>query len=293
MKKLIPLILLFSFSLIVTAQAQESLEAKRLELLGIAMTYLGTPYRYGAESPSAFDCSGFVRYVYRKLDGRELPRSSRDYMKTGVEIAVKDALPGDIFVFNTVGNLPSHIAIFTGQGFIHAVSDGPKTGVIISPMNDSYWSKRILAVRQVLPRVDMAVIPGGSGKAGSAPAPASPAPSVSQPPSAAGKALVDIEVAIPKAKSLTEDPVKTQSGTEIAFTLQNGSGTKQKFTVIFIMLEKKTLKLHEIYEERLTLTVNESFTLPAYSFDIAGKYRLIVKDAKGNHLLERTFEVAD
>ena len=47
-----------------------------------AYKHIGTPYRYGARGPKAFDCSGFTSYVYRQF-GIELSRSSRDQARDG------------------------------------------------------------------------------------------------------------------------------------------------------------------------------------------------------------------
>ena len=47
----------------------------RDRVVHIAASKAGTPYRYGASGPRAFDCSGFTRWVFAKI-GRHLPRTS-------------------------------------------------------------------------------------------------------------------------------------------------------------------------------------------------------------------------
>jgi peptidoglycan endopeptidase LytE len=116
-----------------------------------AKQFLGAPYIYGAESPAGFDCSGFVRYVYRTAAGITVPKSSRSIWDTGKPVEPEAAKPGDIMVFNTVGNTASHVGILLEDGsLIHAVSSGPRTGVIISPRADRYFGPRILGFRSFI-----------------------------------------------------------------------------------------------------------------------------------------------
>jgi len=298
---LVPVIVLAGAA--VLAFGDDAADRIRQAVLDAAARYQGVPYRYGAESPEAFDCSGFVRWVYREASGLELPRSARDYMAVGQEVQAALAMPGDIFVFNTVGTRASHVALFTGSSLIHAVSDGPRTGVIISPMDDPYWSARIMSVRQVLP-----ASASGSGLATATPGAPTPTPAPVQAPApapapaaissasqsvAADKAVVDIGVKIPAEKEAFVDPVATQSGTGIAFTITNASGIANDFTVMFVVLDKKTLAVHELYRQKITLGLGQSISLPAYAFDKPGKYRLIVKGDWGAHLVERTFVVSE
>ena len=63
--------------------------------VGIAMQYLGVPYKKGGMSPSAFDCSGFVGYVYRQL-GYSLPRTTGGIAAAGTKLPLSQAQPGDI-----------------------------------------------------------------------------------------------------------------------------------------------------------------------------------------------------
>jgi hypothetical protein len=122
----------------------------RQSIIETALGYRGVPYVYGAESPEAFDCSGFVRYVYDKAAGIDLPRSSREQFDVGVPVD-GSAKPGDILVFDTVGGGPSHVGIFLGKGtMIHAASEGPATGVIVSSLRDRYYVKRLLGARNFL-----------------------------------------------------------------------------------------------------------------------------------------------
>jgi cell wall-associated NlpC family hydrolase len=103
-------------------------------VVGIAMQYLGVPYRWGGASPSGFDCSGFVMYVFAKI-GISLPHSTYALWNVGVPVSRDQLQPGDLVFFNGLG----HMGIYIGSNqFIHA----PHTGdvVKISSMNGWYAS---------------------------------------------------------------------------------------------------------------------------------------------------------
>ena len=127
-----------------------------------AYKHIGTPYRYGARGPKAFDCSGFTSYVYRQF-GINLSRSSRDQARDGkaVEGTYADMQKGDIIIFGARASRRSigHVGIFIemmpdGQDFtfIHAATHG---GVTVSHIKEEYYSARFLGARRVLPDFDI------------------------------------------------------------------------------------------------------------------------------------------
>ena len=91
-----------------------------------ALALVGTPYRYGGNTPaSGFDCSGLVGYVFRDAAGIQLPRTSADMgAMDKPEIPEKRLESGDLVLFAS-GRKISHVGIYVGEGrFVHAPNSG-------------------------------------------------------------------------------------------------------------------------------------------------------------------------
>jgi cell wall-associated NlpC family hydrolase len=101
------------------------------QAVAIAEQYLGVPYVWGGASPSGFDCSGLVMYVYGRL-GVSLPHNAAAQYGMGTPVP-RDALePGDLVFFDGLG----HVGIYVGGGsFIHA----PHTGTVVQISSLSGW----------------------------------------------------------------------------------------------------------------------------------------------------------
>jgi cell wall-associated NlpC family hydrolase len=100
-------------------------------VVGIAMQFLGTPYVYGGSSPSGFDCSGFVMYVYAQI-GVSLPHNAAAQYGYGTPVSRSALQPGDLVFFNGLG----HNGIYIGGGqFIHS----PHTGDVVKISSLSGW----------------------------------------------------------------------------------------------------------------------------------------------------------
>lgn len=114
-----------------------------------AVSMAETPYRYGGDSPEdGFDCSGFVRYVFQKSMGWQLPRTSLEMSHEGEPLREDQLRPGDLVFFNTQHKPFSHVGIYVGDDrFVHS----PKTGktVAIVNMQGSYWRNRYDGARRI------------------------------------------------------------------------------------------------------------------------------------------------
>lgn len=115
-----------------------------------AYEYLGVPYVTGGTDKNGMDCSGLTYTVYKEAAGITLPRTVANLILDGEEVE-DGLLPGDIVFFNTTGNGPSHVGIFIGSGeFIHAASEGPRTGVTIDKLSTDYYKDRYLGARRYI-----------------------------------------------------------------------------------------------------------------------------------------------
>ena len=115
-----------------------------IQLVADASKLMGVPYVWGGTTPSGFDCSGFIVYVFKK-QGVHLPRTVAEQWKVGKKVSKPSV--GDVVFFETYKPGPSHNGIYVGNNqFIHA---GSSTGVTVSNMNSSYWKSRYLGARQL------------------------------------------------------------------------------------------------------------------------------------------------
>ena len=94
--------------------ASKATTARDAKVLKIAAKQQGKRYRYGARGPNAFDCSGFVGYVYSKA-GVKLPRTSGAIRNKVRKISAAQARPGDLVFVQRHGRV-SHVAIYAGKG---------------------------------------------------------------------------------------------------------------------------------------------------------------------------------
>lgn len=110
---------------IVTPETYSTTEL-RDNIIKTADSFIGVPYRWGGTSvKEGFDCSGFTMTVY-KLNGLDLPRSSKAQWSKGVSVGRNQLKQGDLVFFRTTksGNI-SHVGIYAGNGrFIHAPGRG-------------------------------------------------------------------------------------------------------------------------------------------------------------------------
>ncbi len=117
------------------------------QIVEFAKQYLGVPYRWGGASPSGFDCSGFVYYVFNNC-GIDLPRMLVTQQNMGIAVDKSDLQPGDVIYFqNTYTTGISHVGIYVGNGmFIHAPSSG-KT-VSYADLNSAYYVQHYYGARR-------------------------------------------------------------------------------------------------------------------------------------------------
>ncbi len=155
-RKLIGCFLIVSLILSLLPQKGYTENLINNDIISIAKNQLGVPYQFGGSSPSGFDCSGFLYYVFKE-NGIILPRTSADQYDTGEKIKKSDLQIGDLVFFETYKPGPSHSGIYVGeQKFIHASS---KNGISISSVDDPYyWSSRYLGARRIVEEPEQQIL---------------------------------------------------------------------------------------------------------------------------------------
>lgn len=115
-----------------------------------AIGLVGTPYRYGGNTPEGgFDCSGLVNYVYRDMLDLRLPRSAHELAAwQGPKIHPDQLAAADLVFFGSDGAV-SHVGIYVGEGrFVHAPSTG---GLVrLDRLDGAWWRDHYSGARRVL-----------------------------------------------------------------------------------------------------------------------------------------------
>lgn len=110
-----------------------------------ALGTVGTPYRWGGESPvTGFDCSGLVRWAYGRV-GVDLPHNSYALYDEGRRVREARMEPGDILFFEGLG----HVGLYVGNGrMVHSPETGRNVEVV--RLSATNYGARLIAARRVV-----------------------------------------------------------------------------------------------------------------------------------------------
>lgn len=112
--------------------------------------WYGAPYRYGGMSRDGVDCSAFASLLMSSVYGLgTLPRTSKEQYLTSRHIRRDELQEGDLVFFHTLGRrrAVTHVGVYLRNNkFIHA----SLSGVMISDLNDSYYSRHYVGAGRVL-----------------------------------------------------------------------------------------------------------------------------------------------
>lgn len=116
-----------------TSIKRSSTTASSANITAYALTFLGVPYVWGGTTPSGFDCSGYVQYVYSHF-GINVGRTTYTQQYAGTKISVASAQAGDLYFWGSYGSA-YHVAIALGGGqYVMAPAPGQvvRTGSVSS-----------------------------------------------------------------------------------------------------------------------------------------------------------------
>lgn len=138
----------------------------RKKLVDYSKQFVGKPYVSGGIGPNSFDCSGLIFTVSRESIGVQLPRTTKAIYNFCEDIKDNEREAGDLVFFKTTSSGEiSHVGLYIGSNqFIHAVSDGPNTGVIVSSLKESYWKSHYICTRRYLPSSNSELLADSSPK---------------------------------------------------------------------------------------------------------------------------------
>ena len=125
--------------------ASQSKTEKRNAVVQLAKEQVGKSYVYGATGPSAFDCSGLAKYVYKKAAKKTLPRTTYGQVTKGKKVSLSHLKKGDLLFWGSA-SAPYHVGIYVGDGqYVHAAT--PSQGVRKQAISAYFYpsaAKRVL-----------------------------------------------------------------------------------------------------------------------------------------------------
>lgn len=116
-------------------------------ITGMALQHVGVPYVYGGSSPSGFDCSGFIYYIFGQA-GISLPRVADDQYMMGVPVSFDNLRTGDLVFFVDDSGELSHVGMYLQDGqFIHA---SIHTGIDFDSLYRDWRREHYLGARRII-----------------------------------------------------------------------------------------------------------------------------------------------
>ncbi|MDQ2751751.1 MAG: NlpC/P60 family protein [Bacteroidota bacterium] len=141
----------FKYAILLGASVER---LQNISLLQDIEHWWGTRYCMGGSTESCIDCSAFTQIVLHDVYKTEIPRTARAQYDKSSRIELPELKEGDLLFFQTVGIDISHVGVYlTNNKFVHAATSG---GVMISDLNDNYWSSRYKGAGRVISSEPMA-----------------------------------------------------------------------------------------------------------------------------------------
>jgi cell wall-associated NlpC family hydrolase len=124
------------------------------ELINFAKRFLGTPYRYAGSTPSGFDCSGFISYIFGNF-GLSLVHSSYGMAELGETVRLSEIRPGDLMFFkgsDLNSTRVGHVAMVVevSPGVIKFIHSSTSRGVTMENFKTSkYFIPRFIKAKRL------------------------------------------------------------------------------------------------------------------------------------------------
>ena len=138
----------------------------RKKFIDCGMDFKGIKYVWGGKTPNpGFDCSGFVTYTAKKSLDLDIKGNAQDIYNQTTPVTLNEAQPGDLIFFKgDTDTRITHVGIYLGENpegndfgkqnlFLNAASAGPRTGIVISGLNENYWKKTYYGCGRLLPSI--------------------------------------------------------------------------------------------------------------------------------------------
>ena len=142
----------------------DSLIFMRENFINCGLDYRGIRCVWGGKTPvPGFDCSGLITYTAKKSLDIDLQGNAQDIYNKTSPVSLNQAQPGDLIFFKGDSDTRiTHVGIYLGKNpsgndfgkqnlFLNAASAGPRTGVIISGLDENYWKKTFYGCGRIIP----------------------------------------------------------------------------------------------------------------------------------------------
>lgn len=134
----------FRYAVLLDIEVEKLTNKKLIEYVH---QWWAVPYRIGGNSKEGIDCSAFVQGLTNEAFGLSLPRTSREQADYCKQISKQELKEGDL-VFFASGRSISHVGMYISNNkFVHASTS---MGVVISDLDEAYWSRRFVKAGRLL-----------------------------------------------------------------------------------------------------------------------------------------------
>lgn len=126
----------FAFNASNTTTASAATSSDFTSIYKVAKAHLGASYVYGATGPTAFDCSGFTGYIYKKGASVTLPRTAQAQYNAYKHVSYSNIKKGDLVFFGGSKRSISHVGLYVGNG---RMIDSQNRGVVTEAVHAPWW----------------------------------------------------------------------------------------------------------------------------------------------------------